>query len=304
MAAKFLIVLVGPTAVGKTDLSLKLAREYNCSIISADSRQLFKEMNIGTAKPSVQNLKEAPHYFINSHSILEDYSVGKYEQEISELLEKLFKENNIQILTGGSGLYIKAVCEGFDEFPEIDPEVRNNLNKTFEAEGLIPLLQELYINDPEYFEIVDRANAHRVIRALEVFRQTGIPFSSFRKNTKKERPYSIIKIGIHRDRKELYQRIEERMDQMIADGLLEEVKQLYAFKDKPALQTVGYSEIFDFIDGKKNWEETLTLLKQNSRRYAKRQMTWFNKDKEITWFEAGEENEILKFIRQQIQHKA
>jgi tRNA dimethylallyltransferase len=289
---KYLIVIVGPTAVGKTDLSLRLAKQFKCSIVSADSRQLFREMNIGTAKPSVRDLEEVPHYFINSHSIRDDYSVGKYEEEAVKLLEGLFQKNNIQILVGGSGLYVKAVCEGFDEFPDTDPSIRASLNKTFETEGLIPLLHELYSKDPEYFEIVDRANVHRIIRALEVFRQTGIPFSAYRKNIRKERPYKIIKIGIHCDRKELYRRIDERMDQMIKDGLLEEAKQLYTFKDKPALQTVGYSEIFDFIDGKQDWEETVRLLKRNSRRYAKRQMTWFNKDKEIVWFD-GEEFELL-----------
>jgi tRNA dimethylallyltransferase len=297
MTRKSLIVLVGPTAVGKTDLSLRLAKHFACSVISADSRQLFREMNIGTAKPSVRDLEKVPHYFINSHSIRDDYSVGKYEEEAVKLLEDLFQRNNIQILVGGSGLYIKAVCEGFDEFPDTDPAIRDTLNKTFEAEGLIPLLHELYAKDPAYFEVVDRANAHRIIRALEVFRQTGVPFSEFRKNVRKERPYKIIKIGIHCDRKKLYQRIDERMDQMIEDGLLEEAKQLYVFKDKPALQTVGYSEIFDFMDGKQSWEETVRLLKRNSRRYAKRQMTWFNKDKEIVWFEAGEDEKITEFIR-------
>jgi tRNA dimethylallyltransferase len=299
MAQKYLIVIVGPTAVGKTGLSLKLAKELKCSIVSADSRQLFREMNIGTAKPSVRDLEEVQHYFINSHSIKDDYSVGKYEEEAVKLLEDLFQQNNIQILVGGSGLYVKAVCEGFDEFPDIDPSIRNSLNKTFEAEGLIPLLHELYSKDPEYFEMVDRANVHRIIRALEVFRQTGIPFSAYRKNIRKERPYKIIKIGIHCDRKKLYQRIDERMDQMLAEGLLEEAKSLYAYRHKSALQTVGYSEIFDFMDGKQDWEETVRLLKRNSRRYAKRQMTWFNKDKEIVWFEAGEEDKILSYIESQ-----
>jgi tRNA dimethylallyltransferase len=297
---KYLIVLVGPTAVGKTDLSIMLARQFNCSIISADSRQLFREMNIGTAKPTEDQLKEVQHYFINSHSIKEDYSVGKYEEEVVALLDKLFSKNDIQILTGGSGLYVKAVCEGLDEFPDVDPEVREILNKTLEEEGLDFLLKELKFVDPVYYETVDRDNAHRVVRALEIFRQTGMPISAFRKNIRKERPFNIVKIGINRERHDLYNRIDERMERMISAGLLEEAKILYPYKDKAALQTVGYSEIFDFIDGKQSWEETERLLKRNSRRYAKRQMTWFNKDKEIIWFEAGDLTKLTIYLSGQL----
>ncbi|HXA00916.1 MAG TPA: tRNA (adenosine(37)-N6)-dimethylallyltransferase MiaA, partial [Cytophagaceae bacterium] len=237
---------------------------------------------------------------VNSHSIAEDYNVGKYEAEVISLLEKLFLEKDIVILTGGSGLYVRAVCEGFDEFPEADPEIRKILNKILKEEGIEALLKELKPADPEYYERVDKGNAHRIIRALEVFRQTGLPISAFRKNIRKERPFEIIKIGINRDRKDLYKRIDERMDQMIATGLLEEASRLYQHKDKPALQTVGYSEIFDFIDGKQNWEETVRLLKRNSRRYAKRQMTWFNRDKEIVWFEAGKVLKVTEYLRQQL----
>jgi tRNA dimethylallyltransferase len=293
---KYLIIIVGPTAVGKTDLSLKLAKRFSSMIVSADSRQLFKEMTIGTAKPTAEQLAEVPHYFINSHSIKEDYNVGKYETEAMRLLEKLFAENNIVILTGGSGLYVKAVCEGLDEFPDTDPQIRETLNKILQEEGLEFLLKELKSADPEYYEEVDTRNAHRVIRALEIFRQTGMPISAFRKKIRKERPFKIIKIGITRERKDLYARIDERMENMISCGLKEEAERLYPYKDKPALQTVGYSEIFDFIDGKQDWEETVRLLKRNSRRYAKRQMTWFNKDKEIVWFEAGDADKIINYL--------
>jgi tRNA dimethylallyltransferase len=297
---KCLIVLIGPTAVGKTDLSLKLAKEFKCSIISADSRQLFKEMNIGTAKPTAEQLADVPHYFINSHSVAEDYNVGKYETESIALLEKLFLENDILILTGGSGLYVKAICEGLDEFPDADPEIRMRLNMILENKGLEPLLEELKSADPEYYELVDRNNSHRIIRALEIFRQTGIPISAFRKSMCKERPFKIIKIGINRDRNDLYKRIDERMDQMILDGLVQEATSLFHYKNKPALRTVGYTEIFDFIDGKQDWEETVRLLKRNSRRYAKRQMTWFNKDKEIVWFEAGEDEKVVHFLNMEL----
>jgi tRNA dimethylallyltransferase len=297
---KYLIVLIGPTAVGKTDLSLKLAKQFNTSIISADSRQLFKEMNIGTAKPAAEQLADVPHYFISSHTITENFNVGKYEAEVITLLDKLFREKDILILTGGSGLYVKAVCEGLDEFPEVDQGIRKTLNQIFKEKGLEPLLTELKSVDPGYYEKVDRNNAHRVIRALEIFRQTGMPVSAFRKNIHRERPFKIIKIGINRERSELYERIDERIDQMISAGLLEEVSGLTQFRDMPALQTVGYSEIFDYLDNKQSWEETVKLLKRNSRRYAKRQMTWFNKDKQITWFDAREEAKINEYLSQQL----
>jgi tRNA dimethylallyltransferase len=298
---KYLLVLVGPTAVGKTDLSIEIAKQFGSPIISADSRQLFKEMSIGTAKPTQDQLAAIPHFFINSHSISVDYSVGKYETEAMALLEKLYRDKNVLILSGGSGLYVKAVCEGFDDFPDLDPGIRKALNREFESEGLEPLLKELYSVDPAYYETVDRSNVHRVIRALEVFRQTGLPISHFRRNTAKERSFKIIKVGITRERKELYKRIDERIDDMLNAGLLEEVKTLYPYKDKPALQTVGYSEIFDFLDGKESWEETVRLIKRNSRHYAKRQMTWFNKDKEIIWFEATEPAKIKEYLTQQLR---
>jgi tRNA dimethylallyltransferase len=296
---KHLIVLVGPTAVGKTDLSLKLAQDFQCPIVSADSRQLYKEMSIGTAKPSKEQLKEARHYFINSYSISEEYNAGKYEVDSILLLEKLFLETDMVILAGGSGLYVKAVCEGFDEFPKVNGEIRETLNKIFENEGLEPLLEELKFSDPQYYDIVDKNNAHRIIRALEVIRGTGEPVSAFRTNARRERSFKIIKIGINCDRKDLYKRIDERMEQMISAGLLDEVKGLYQYKNKQALQTVGYSEIFDFIDGKQSWEETIRLLKRNSRRYAKRQLTWFNKDKEITWFNTEAYSQVIGYIKKQ-----
>jgi tRNA dimethylallyltransferase len=300
---KYLIVLTGPTAVGKTELSLHLAKEFNSVIVSADSRQIFKEMNIGTAKPSAEEMTSVQHYFVSSHSVTEDYNVGKYEVEVISLLKKLFLQKDIILLVGGSGLYIKAVCEGLDEFPESDPGIRTKLNDELNEKGFSSLQEKLKFVDPEYYEIIDKNNPHRVIRALEVFYKTGIPISAFRTNRKKERFFEVIKIGIRRDREDLYRRIDKRMDDMLEEGLLEEARSLYLFKDKTALQTVGYSEIFEFIDGRQTWEETVRLLKRNSRRYAKRQMTWFNKDNEIEWFEPHEAERIKNYIQLRTGYK-
>jgi tRNA dimethylallyltransferase len=292
----YLVVVVGPTAVGKTALCVKLAKNFQTDIISADSRQVFREMNIGTAKPTEEEMEHVPHYFINTHSIKDDFNVGQFEEEAIHLLEKLFEKKQLVFVTGGSGLYIKALCEGLDEFPEIDPDVREGLNSRLAEKGLQALLDELILLDPDYYKMVDKANPQRVIRALEVCKATGLPYSSFRKTNKKERPFKIIKVGLTRDRKELYNRIDQRMDAMLKQGLLEEARSLYAYKEKNALQTVGYQELFDFIAGKYDWEETVRLLKRNSRRYAKRQMTWFGKDKEIKWFDPKEEDRILEYI--------
>jgi tRNA dimethylallyltransferase len=298
--SKYLVVVAGPTAVGKTALCVKLANIFRTEVVSADSRQVFNELTIGTAKPEKEEMQEVKHYFISSHSIKDDFNVGQFEAEAMELLDQLFKKKDIVLLAGGSGLYIQALCEGLDEFPDIDPEVRKKLNEAFEKKGLPPMLDELELLDPEYFKTVDKANPQRVIRALEVCKGTGMPYSSFRKKRKKERPFKIIKIGLTRDRKELYKRIDERVDEMLKKGLKEEAVSLYPFKEKNALQTVGYQEIFDFIEGKSDWEETVRLLKRNSRRYAKRQMTWFGKDKEIKWFDPKEEDRILEYINSMI----
>ena len=300
--SKFLIVVAGPTAVGKTDLSIRLAQHFKTVILSADSRQFFRELNIGTAKPTPEEQQGVTHYFIDSHSISEEYNAGQFEADALELLDRVFKEKDVAILTGGSGLYVRALCEGMDEMPEVAPEIREELNRKLETEGLETLCQQLEKLDPEYFAQVDKANPQRVVRALEVCMASGKPYSFFRNQQRKPRPFGIIKIGLTRPREELYQRIDLRMDQMLAQGLLEEAKSLLPYRQHNALQTVGYTEIFGFLDGEYDWEEAVRLLKRNSRRYAKRQLTWFRKDPEFTWFEASQENEILTFIEARINN--
>jgi tRNA dimethylallyltransferase len=293
---KTLIVIVGPTASGKTALSVKIAKLFNTEIISADSRQFYKEMNIGTAKPTIKEMDGVVHHFINSHSITEEYSIGKYEKEALVVLEDIFQAHDVVVMVGGSGLYVKVVCEGMDEIPDTDPEIRAVLADKLNKEGLTVLLEELKKVDPIYYDQVDRSNTQRVVRALEVFQSTGVPYSDFRKGEKKERPFNIIKIGLLWDRTELYNRIDQRMDVMIQEGLFEEAKNLYPYKNSNALQTVGYKEIYDYMDGQYDKEEAIRLLKRNSRRYAKRQMTWFNKDKEVVWMDGKNPKEILWWL--------
>ena len=297
---KNLIIIAGPTAVGKTDMCIKIAKKFNTSIISSDSRQFFVEMDIGTAKPSANELLEADHHFINHRSILEPYDVRSFERDALKLLDKLFEKNDSVIMTGGSGLYIDAVCKGFDDIPAVDTEIREELNQLYQSAGIGRLKELLAEADPEYFEVVDRNNPHRLIRALEVFRGTGNPFSSYRKKSIAERPFSIIKIGLERDRAELYERINQRMDQMIADGLFEEAMELFPLRHLNALQTVGYTEIFGHLEGQYDREEAIRLLKRNSRRYAKRQMTWFRRDEDFTWFHPSRINEIIDCINNQM----
>ncbi len=294
---KILISVVGPTAIGKTKFAIELAKKYNTEIISADSRQFYREMEIGTAKPDQEELAAAPHHFINSHSIEEYYNVGQFEQDVLELLEKLYQKHDVVIMVGGSGLFFKAVWEGFDEMPEVDLGLRNDLNKEFAENGLQPLLKELQENDPKYYQQVDKHNHQRVIRALEVIRTTGKPFSEFRKgHQSKERSFENIKIGLEMDRDQLFDRINLRMDLMIDQGLFEEAESLKAYKDHNAMQTVGYSEIFGFMDGAYDREEAIRLLKRNSRRYAKRQMTWFKKDEEIIWMQPNDLEKAIQLI--------
>ena len=293
---KTLIVIAGPTAVGKTDLSIKLAQHFNTVILSADSRQFYREMSIGTAKPTPEEQQGIKHYFIDSHSITEEYNAGQFEADALNVLEQVFREKDVAILVGGSGLYMRALCEGMDEMPEVAPEIREELNQKLQTEGLETLGEMLRKLDPEYYKQVDKNNPQRVIRALEVCLASGKPYSIYRNQHKKNRPFRIIKIGLERPRTELYFRIDSRMDQMLAQGLLEEAKRLLPYKEHNALQTVGYSEIFDFLEGKYDWEEAVRLLKRNSRRYAKRQLTWFKRDPEFTWFEPSQETDILRFI--------
>lgn len=296
MSSKNLIVIVGPTAVGKTAMSIAIAKEFDCPVVSADSRQFFKEMNIGTAKPTESEIQGITHYFINSHNITDDFNVGKYETEAIALLEKLFQTHEKVILVGGSGLYIDAVCKGFDELPEADEEIRNKINlllKTDGIEGLQKLLKELDIN---YFNKVDLQNPQRLSRALEVCLTTGKPYSELRKGKIKKRDFNIIKVGINTSRELLYDRINKRVDEMMKNGLLNEVKSLQDFKHLNALQTVGYKELFDHLENNLDLNSAIELIKQNSRRFAKRQLTWFHRDEEIKWFEPNQTKEILVYI--------
>lgn len=295
MAKRPLIVLVGPTAVGKTGLSIELAKALGCEIISCDSRQFYKELSIGTAKPTAEEMNGIPHHFIDSHSIHDPYDVGQFEKDVLQLLVDNPDKNFIMV--GGSGLFVNAVVYGLDEFPEVNPETRERLIAQHENEGLAPLLEQLKKLDPDYYEQVDKANPQRIIRALEVCLDSGQPYSHFRKKTSKERPFDPILIGLEMEREELYQRIDLRMDLMLEQGLEEEAKSVQAFKHLNALQTVGYSEIYDFLEEKYDREEMIRLLKRNSRRYAKRQMTWFRRNEQIRWFDPREKTEILAYIK-------
>ena len=300
---KTLICIVGPTASGKTSLAISIAKHYQTEILSADSRQFFREMEIGTAKPTSEELSQVPHHFVNNKSILEEYDAGTYAEEALALLNKLFEEHEVVVLCGGSGLYIKAVCEGFDEIPQVPEAIRQKLNSELENFGLPNLVEKLEQIDPEYYQVVDKNNPQRVVRALEVFEATRLPYSSFRKSEKKARPFRTIKIGLDLPREELYGRIDARMDVMLSKGLLEEVKILIKYRHINALQTVGYSEIFDFLDGKYDWNECVRLLKQNSRRYAKRQLTWFKRDKATHWYNPKDLDGIFGFLDLELLNK-
>ena len=278
--------MVGPTAVGKTAECIRLAGMLDTEIVSADSRQFYKEMNIGVARPSESELATIPHHLIAHISVSQDYNAAMYERDASEVIGKLFQEKDDVVLTGGSGLYVNAVCNGMDDIPDKDESIRQELNDLFDKQGLEPLQKELQEKDPEYWEIVDKRNHIRLIRALEVCRQTGRTFSSFRSQKKTKRNFDIIKIGIRRNRENLLERIYRRVDCMIEQGLIEEVRGLYGYRNLQALNAVGYKEIFDFLDGKTSLQEAVELIKINTRRYAKRQMTWFCKDKEIQWLDA------------------
>jgi tRNA dimethylallyltransferase len=297
---KYLIVIIGATAVGKTDLSLRLAQHFATDIISADSRQFYREMDIGTAKPSPAELELVKHHLINSHSISEEYSVGQFERDALKILADIYQKNDIALLVGGSGLYVRVVCEGMDEMPEADFQIRETLNNRLIINGLDDLLAELARLDPIYYTQVDKANPQRVLRALEVCLASGKPYSAFRKNQKTPRDFKIIKIGLDRPRAELYARIDARMDLMLTQGLLAEAQTLQAFANHNALQTVGYQEIYGYLRGEYDWDEAVRLLKRNSRRYAKRQLTWFRRETDINWFHPEDFDQILHFISQNL----
>ena len=294
--SKTLIIIAGPTAIGKTSLAISLAKHFKTEIISADSRQFYREMNIGTAKPSEVELKEVKHHLINSHSILDQFNAGDFEKESIELINKLFLDHDQVIMAGGSGLFINAVSHGFDQLPIASEEIRTYFNTILEEKGIKFLQDRLKKIDPVYYNEVDIFNPQRVIRALEVFESSGKTFSSLRTNIKKQRPFNIVKIGLNTDRHILYERINRRVDQMINDGLIEEVESLKSFQHLNPLNTVGYSEIFNYLDGKSNREEAIEKIKQNTRRFAKRQITWFKKSEDIKWYKPDELEPIIQYL--------
>ena len=293
MKGKRLIVMVGPTAVGKTGLAIRLAAQLRTEIISADSRQVFRELEIGTARPSPEELAQVPHHFVGIKSIQEEYDAGQYGRDALETIDQLFEKHDVVILCGGSGLYVKAVCEGFDDLPSVPDGVREKIMAEYSEKGLTWLQRQVEENDPDYFMTVDQRNPHRLVRALELHYATGKPIGELRQKKKQERHFAIVKIGLELERDALYSRIDQRMDAMIEAGLFEEAERMYPMKSLNALQTVGYQEIFGFFDGHYDKEEAIRLLKRNSRHYAKRQLTWFKKDKEVRWFRPDQVQEII-----------
>jgi tRNA dimethylallyltransferase len=294
----FLIVLLGPTGVGKSDASIKIASHFSCDIISSDSRQFFSEMKIGTAVPTEKQLASVKHHFIRFLQVNEYYSSSLFERDVLKLLPSLFGSKNVALMTGGSGMYIDAVCNGIDDIPDTDPEIRQKWMKRYEDGGIEGLRSELKILDPEHFSRVDLNNYKRILRALEICETTGLPYSSFLKKEKRQRDFTTIKVGLQRDRDELYSRIDERVDGMLEAGLEEEARLLCPFRNLNALNSVGYREFFDYFDGTITREEAVRLIKRNSRRYAKRQITWWSKDKDITWFHPDQVREIISFIEE------
>jgi tRNA dimethylallyltransferase len=298
---KHLIVIAGPTGIGKTDLSIRLAKQYQAEIISCDSRQFYREMNIGTAVPNKKDLAEVKHHFIQNLSIENPYTVGDFEKDALTKIDELHQKNDVVIMVGGSGLYIDAVCKGLDDFPKIPTDIRARLNQRLVHEGIESLEQELNKLDPDYHKIVDKSNPHRIIRALEVCLVSGKAFSSFRKKQEKTRTFNTIKIILNRDRETLYERINLRVNKMMKEGLLEEVKNLLPYREFNALQTVGYKELFAYFDGECNLETAIEEIKKNTRRYAKRQMTWFRRDPETLFFNPEEDKNINTYLEQELK---
>ena len=288
---------MGPTAVGKTELAIALAKEFHTEIVSADSRQFFREMNVGTAKPDADQLAAVKHYLVNSHSIHDDYNAGRFETDALECLLGIFNKHNFAVLCGGSGLYIDLVCKGSDELPAKNPVLREELNALYSKQGIEPLQSKLKALDPDFYNVVDLNNPHRLIRAIEVCIESGEKYSDLRSKKKSKRPFRIVKIGLEQERDRVYERINKRVDAMMENHLLEEAKSLYPFRGLNALQTVGYSELFEFLDGKIKLEEAVSLIKQHTRNFAKRQWTWFKKDKDIKWFRTGETSAVIDHIR-------
>lgn len=293
-----LIVITGPTAVGKTALTLEIAKHYGIPVINADSRQIYRELKIGTASPTAEQMEQVRHYFVGAKSIHDYYNASMYEQEVTELLDNLFGSSPIQLLSGGSMMYIDAVCNGIDDIPTVRDDIREELKRRYQEEGLEPLCEDLKRLDPEHYQLVDRQNYRRVIHALEICYQTGRTYTSFRTQAKKQRPFQIIKIGLNRDRQELYDRINQRVDDMMNSGLLEEAHAMYPYKDVNALNTVGYKELFDYFNGRWSLEEAVERIKGNTRRYARKQLTWYKRDESVAWFHPSQQQEILNFISQ------
>ena len=301
--SKTLIVLTGPTGIGKTSIGIKLAQYFNTEIVSSDSRQIFTELKIGTAVPSEKELSLVKHHFIHSHSITQNYNASRYEMEAIQLLEKLFQQNNTILLVGGSMLYIDAICKGIDIMPDVDPEIRNSFKIQLEKEGIESLRLQLKKQDPDYYKIVDLKNPARIIHALEICLTTGKPYSSFRSNPNKKRPFSILKIGLNCEREILHKRINKRVDVMLQEGLVEEAKLVYHQKHLNALNTVGYRELFNYFDEEISFDKAIELIKRNSRRYARKQLTWFRKDPEMKWFEPNQTQEIIEYIEYTINER-
>lgn len=299
--AKNLLVIIGPTGVGKTELSLRIAENFGTEIVSADSRQLYANLKIGTAAPTPEELQRVPHHFIGTLQLTDYYSAAQYEEDALKLLDHLFQTKDVVILTGGSMMYVDAVCKGIDDIPTVDEETRKTLLERYEKEGLEQLCAELKLLDPDYYKIVDLKNHKRVIHALEICYMTGKTYTSFRTQEKKTRPFRMIKIGLTRDREELYARINQRVDIMMEQGLLDEVKQVYRYRQLNSLNTVGYKELFNYLDGEWELPFAIDKIKQNSRIYSRKQMTWFKRDEEIRWFHPNQEEDILTYIKQNIQ---
>ncbi len=296
-----LIVLIGPTGVGKTELSLRLAEHFQTDIVSADSRQLYAELKIGTAAPTPDQLARVQHHLVGTLQLTDYYSAAKYEEEVLSILTELFKTKDTVILTGGSMMYVDAICKGIDDIPTVDNETREMMIQKYESEGLEQLCAELKLMDPEYYQIVDLKNPKRVIHALEICYMTGRTYTSYRTQQKKERPFNIIKVGLIREREELYQRINQRVDQMMEEGLLKEAEQFFDQRQLNSLNTVGYKELFNFFDG--TWELPFAIekIKQNSRIYSRKQMTWFKRDQDIKWFHPDQMTEVIDYCTQHLK---
>ena len=293
---KTLIVITGPTAVGKTDLCMEIAGRFDIPIINADSRQLFRELRIGTASPTPEQLAKVRHYFVGTLNIGDYYSASMYEQDVMTLLGQLFKTSDYALLSGGSMMYIDAVCNGIDDIPTVDEKTRTLMKRRLAEEGLEKLVEELRRIDPEHYEVVDRQNPRRVVHALEICHMTGQTYTSFRKAEKKQRPFEIIKIGLNREREELYNRINSRVDSMMEQGLLKEAEEMLPYRQANALNTVGYKELFSYFDGIWELDEAVERIKGNTRRYARKQLTWFKRDQQMKWFHPDEQKQIMKYI--------